>query len=335
MSEPKIKRSLEIHTVAREKRGGHSDISVVEKETKDKQDSVFIFQVWSNCQTFTLFPDGVQVRSPSYPLVPFSRAGPSLTVANPPPPNMCSVHTLLGLLAWTLSVVATASNSTALPLNGTVYATPHSQFSSSIGVLGCKVNTNRIAYWPVWPDCTNMCLQLRFGPRTRTVLHIDTSGGAHDISFDTFQYLVFGSSATATPAILDAEAGAPIDYAVVDMAQCADIITSDTGKLAFIANSPNQVDSCRAAAPTSWLAQHYELRNVLSSTCQYGIDEVCTLDDTTGTASCPSGDASSADVLDEPVIDYIAPCGVRATSGAAEPVANQCAMVTQTPNPSA
>lgn len=249
---------------------------------------------------------------------------------------MFSLNTLLGLLAVTLPAlpVAAGSNS-SLPTSGTVYATPHSQFSSSIGVLGCKVDTNRIAYWPVWPDCTNMCLKLTFGSRSRTVLHIDTSGGAHDISFDTFQYLVFDSSATASPAILDAEAGANIDYEVVDMAQCADIITSDTGKLAFIANSPNQVDSCIASDPSSWLAQNYELRNVLSSTCQYGIDEVCTLDDTTGTASCPSGGASSANVLNQPVIDYIAPCGVKATSGAAQPVANQCSMVTQTPNPSA
>lgn len=253
--------------------------------------------------------------------------------------------TLIGILITCITSVVSAraaslppaardSTDSTLATSGTVYVTPHSQFSSSIGVLGCKVDTNRIAYWPVWPDCTNMCVKLTFGSRSRTVLHIDASGGAHDISFDTFQYLAFDSSATASPAILDAEAGANMDYEVVDMAECADIITSDTGKLAIIANQPNQVDSCLSSAPDSWLAQNYELRNILSSTCQYGIDEVCALDDVTGTASCPSGSASSADALDQPVIDYIAPCGVKATSGEAQPVANECATVTKTPDPS-
>lgn len=165
------------------------------------------------------------------------------------------IFTLIGILALVPSLVAADSNS-SLATSGSVYATPHSQFSSSIGVLGCKVDTNRIAYWPVWPDCTDMCVKLTFGSRSRTVLHIDTSGGAHDISFDTFQYLAFGSSATASPAILDAEAGANMDYEIVDMSECADIITSDTGKLSFIANSPNQVDSCRTNEPGSWLADN-------------------------------------------------------------------------------
>lgn len=244
----------------------------------------------------------------------------------------------IGLLALIPALVSADStnSTTSLPTSGTVYATPHSQFSSSIGVLGCKVDTNRIAYWPVWPDCTNMCVKLTFGSRSRTVLHIDTSGGAHDISFDTFQYLAFGSSATASPAILDGDSagGANMDYEIVDMSECADIITSETGKLSFIASSPNQVDSCKTQYPDSWLAQNYELRNVLSSTCQYGIDEVCTLDDTTGVASCPSGTASPANVLNQPVIDYIAPCGVKAVSGEAAPVADQCAMVTQIPSAS-
>lgn len=56
-------------------------------------------------------------------------------------------HILIGVLAFIPSLVAGS-----LATSGTVYVTPHSQFSSSIGVLGCKVDTNRIAYWPVWPD---------------------------------------------------------------------------------------------------------------------------------------------------------------------------------------
>ncbi|KUI64226.1 hypothetical protein VM1G_10982 [Cytospora mali] len=235
------------------------------------------------------------------------------------------------LLAWAISV-AKAS----LPSSGTVYVTPHSQFSSSIGVLGCKVNTNRIAYWPAFPDCTNMCIKLTFGSRSRTILHIDSSGGAHDISFDAFQYLAFGSSATASPAILNANAGVNMDYEIVDMSQCSDIITSETGKMSFIAVSPNQVDSCLDQSG-SWLAMNYELRNIADSQCQYGIDEVCTLDEATGTAKCPSGVGTNGNVglsPAQPVIDYIAPCGVRETAGGAAVVADQCSMVTQTPNPS-
>jgi hypothetical protein len=31
-------------------------------------------------------------------------------------------------------------------------------YSSSAGVLGCKVNTDRIAYWPMAVDCHNICV---------------------------------------------------------------------------------------------------------------------------------------------------------------------------------
>ena len=31
---------------------------------------------------------------------------------------------------------------------GGITVTPHEQYSSSIGALGCKLNTNRVAYWP-------------------------------------------------------------------------------------------------------------------------------------------------------------------------------------------
>ncbi|ROV99695.1 hypothetical protein VSDG_02960 [Cytospora chrysosperma] len=235
------------------------------------------------------------------------------------------------LMAFAISTI-TAS----LPLSGTVYVTPHSQFSSSIGVLGCKVDTDRIAYWPAAPDCTNMCIKLTFGSRSRTVLHIDTSGGNYDISFDTFQYLAFGSSATASPAILNANAGASMDYEIVDMSECSDIITSDTGKLSFIAVSPNQVQACLSQSG-SWVAQNYELLNIANSQCQYGIDESCTFNVATRTVNCPSGAGANGNVAlspAQPVIDYIAPCGVTATAGGAAVVADGCSMVTQTPNPS-
>ncbi|KAJ0122377.1 protease acp1 [Diaporthe amygdali] len=164
------------------------------------------------------------------------------------------------------------------------------QSRSTTGVHGCKVNVNRMAYWPYWPSCSGMCVKLTFGSRSRTVLHTDVSGGAHDISFDTFQYLVYGSSATASPAILNPaqDGGADMDYEVVDMSQCLDIITSDTGKLSFIATNPNQVNKCLGEG-NNWVAENYEVRNIGDSQCQYGVDEVCSFDQVTGTAQCPSG----------------------------------------------
>lgn len=244
-------------------------------------------------------------------------------------------RTISLLVALTISVAnpSLATNGT-LPMSGNVYVTPHAQFSSSIGVLGCKVNVNRIAYWPYFPDCTNMCIKLTFGSRSRTVLHIDQSGRNYDISFDTFQYLLYDSSATASPAILNPSSGTNMDYEIVDMSECSDIITSDTGKLSIIAANPNQVISC-VSQPDSWIKQNYELRNIRTSDCMYGVDEVCTFDAVTGTASCPSMVGTDVDLSPaQPVIDYIAPCGATQTAGAAAVVANVCSMVTQTPNPS-
>lgn len=183
-----------------------------------------------------------------------------------------------------------------------------------------------------------MCVKLTFGSRSRTVLHTDVSGGAHDISFDTFQYLVYGSSATASPAILNPaqDGGADMDYEVVDMSQCLDIITSDTGKLSFIATNPNQVNKCLGEG-NNWVAENYEVRNIGDSQCQYGVDEVCSFDQVTGTAQCPSGVGSKGSAPlspAQPVIDYIAPCGVESIAGHAPPAPKECATITKTADPS-
>ncbi|KAH8743801.1 hypothetical protein F5883DRAFT_655563 [Diaporthe sp. PMI_573] len=96
------------------------------------------------------------------------------------------VTMILWLLPIVMPYLAHANmQDNSFPLTGSVKVTPHDKFSSTIGAFGCKVDVNRIAYWPYWPDCS------------------DVSGGAHDISFDTFQYLAFGSFATSSPAILD------------------------------------------------------------------------------------------------------------------------------------
>lgn len=237
---------------------------------------------------------------------------------------------------WVLPIItAFATHATALPPTGSVRVTPHDAFSSTIGVHGCKVDVNRMAYWPNWPDCSEMCIKLTSGSRSRTVLHLDVSGGAHDISFDTYQYLAYGTSATASPALLNpaGDGGLDVDYEVVDMSQCADIITSDTGKLSFIATNPNQVNKC-VGEGNNWVAQNYEIRNIGNSQCQYGIDEVCTFDTVTGTAKCPSGVGSVVGPLSPPqaVIDLTYPCGVERVAGSAPSIPKDCATTVKAPD---
>jgi hypothetical protein len=63
-----------------------------------------------------------------------------------------------------------------------VWTTPHDKYSSSVGVLGCKINTNRVAYWPGSVDCNNICVKLSYNGRSVNLLRIDQSGGAYDVS---------------------------------------------------------------------------------------------------------------------------------------------------------
>ena len=62
--------------------------------------------------------------------------------------------------------------------SGSISITPHDAYSSSIGVLGCKINTNRVAYWPSFPSCDNMCVRVSSNGRSVHLLKIDQSGGA-------------------------------------------------------------------------------------------------------------------------------------------------------------
>ena len=81
----------------------------------------------------------------------------------------------------------------------TVWVTPHDSYSSSVGVLGCKVDTNRIAYWPAAVDCDSVCIELALGDRAVTLLRVDQSQGAHDVSYDAWNYLQTGASARDRP----------------------------------------------------------------------------------------------------------------------------------------
>lgn len=77
--------------------------------------------------------------------------------------------------------------------------TPHDMYSSSVGALGCKLNTNRVAYWPSPVDCDNICVKLTYDERSLYLLKIDQSAGAYDVSYDAWNYLAFGEATTVNP----------------------------------------------------------------------------------------------------------------------------------------
>lgn len=81
--------------------------------------------------------------------------------------------------------------------SGTYSVTPHPYFSSSVGILGCKIHYNRVAYWPMAVDCDSMCVRLSYQGKSTTVLHIDQAAGAYDISYDAWSQLYCGVPGTA------------------------------------------------------------------------------------------------------------------------------------------
>ncbi|KAL7795754.1 hypothetical protein V8C37DRAFT_373316 [Trichoderma ceciliae] len=192
---------------------------------------------------------------------------------------MPSISSSLGFLAAAAASVSAA----VLPRDGTASVTPHEQFSSSIGVLGCHINTNRVAYWPGAVDCNNICVQLSYQGRTLNVLKIDSSAGAYDISYDAWNQLVFGVPATVSPR---QGGGVSMQWKYVDVSQCASLLHN--GKLPLsAANSVNYVANC-LQQPNSFAAKNYEFINILDSQCHWGYNEVCTFNlAVSNQPSCP------------------------------------------------
>ncbi|KAL1877846.1 hypothetical protein VTK73DRAFT_8373 [Phialemonium thermophilum] len=186
--------------------------------------------------------------------------------------------------------------------SGSVSITPHAEYSSSIGVLGCKINTDRVAYWPGSIGCDDICVKLTNQGRSVHVLRVDSSGGAHDVSYDAWNYLGFGQSATEDP---QEGGGITVDYEVVDPSECSSLLSD--GKLPLsAANSINYLVSC-LSQPNSWVAKNYELRNILNPVCTLGFDEVCELDlSVSNQPSCPHTLGLNNPLTDLPVtnIDY-------------------------------
>lgn len=175
----------------------------------------------------------------------------------------------LALLAWcSLWAIAQAS------VGKRAVFTPHVQFASSAGVLGCKININRVGYLPTFPGCDNMCVRIR-NPVTDfqlTVLHVDQSQGAHDISADAFAFLITGKGALGQTVPSDPT---EMEYSVVPMEQCHEHIHTEGNKMPIIAVNPNAVVNCMQNSPRSWLARNHVLLNYANSCCTLGSETVC------------------------------------------------------------
>lgn len=132
-----------------------------------------------------------------------------------------------------------------------ISVTPHASYSSSVGVLGCKINVNRVAYWPMAVDCTNICVEVTYESRSLHLLRIDQSGGAYDISYDAWNYLQTGKSATEDPI---AGGGVAMTYVNASASACKSLINSD-GLPLSASNSMNYLASC-LEDEDSWVGQN-------------------------------------------------------------------------------
>ncbi|KAK1585871.1 uncharacterized protein LY79DRAFT_258120 [Colletotrichum navitas] len=211
-----------------------------------------------------------------------------------------------------LVLVLLAFSTPAVVADGTVWATPHDSYSSSVGVLGCKINTDRVAYWPGSVDCNNLCISLSYddgktNKRTVKLLRIDQSQGAHDISYDAWNYLYTGNSAKELPV-----AGGPLamEYAELPADECRSLLRTKDKKLALSAsNSMNFLASC-LAQPDSWVAKNYALYNMLDSICSWGYDEVCKLDwPAANQPTCKHSLGMPVELKDDPVYNVQYPSG--------------------------
>ncbi|KAL6863529.1 hypothetical protein J3F83DRAFT_744703 [Trichoderma novae-zelandiae] len=209
---------------------------------------------------------------------------------------------------------SSSSSSSSASSSNTVWVTPHDSYSSSVGVLGCKVNTNRVAYWPDSVDCNNICVSLQYQDRQVYLLRVDQSQGAHDVSYDAWNYLYTGYSATDKPF-----AGGPVEMTTqnVDASKCASLIHTKGHKLPLsAANSMNFLASC-LEQENSWVADNYVLYNILDSICTVGQDQICTLDwPNANQPSCPGTLGLPDPLKSQPVYNIQYPSGDKVLAGA-------------------
>ncbi|PSR82893.1 hypothetical protein BD289DRAFT_370659 [Coniella lustricola] len=234
-------------------------------------------------------------------------------------------------LAITVSLTLSLSSFTRLTaadaVSVSISATPHAQYSSSIGVLGCKINTNRVAYWPMAVDCNSLCVKLSYGDRSVHLLRIDQSGGAYDVSYDAWNYLQTGKSATEDPI---AGGGVAMTYENASMSDCSSLIKTGGGGLPL--SAPNSMDflfSCldvdeSADDQTTWVGKKHALFNIDDSLCSLGYDEKCTLDWESGAnqPTCPHTLGLQTELTSDPVYDIEYPTGQKVLASTGQAVSS-------------
>jgi len=170
--------------------------------------------------------------------------------------------------------------------SGTASVTPHDKYSSSIGVLGCKIDTNRVAYFPGTKpiDCDTFCVKVTGPKGSEYLLHVDTSGGAWDISYDAWNKLTTGQSAKTNPTM---GGGVQMSWETVHPSNCLPLLKTSDKTLAFSANNGmNFVGSCLSRPGSNWVKEHYSLFNIGSLVCRTGWDERCRLEGADPQAKC-------------------------------------------------
>ncbi|KAM0720300.1 hypothetical protein Q7P37_004436 [Cladosporium fusiforme] len=192
-----------------------------------------------------------------------------------------SIATIAAFAAYTSALAIPAKRDNGISI------TPHDKFSSSVGVLGCKIDTNRVAYWPSAVSCDDVCVKVSHAGRDVHLLKIDTSGGAYDISYDAWNYLKTGKGAQENP---NEGGGIDATYEDVPMSECEHLLKTDDKTLAFTAaNSMNFVSSCKESSD-SWIGNNFSLYNIGNSACTVGKDEKCEYPDLSqgNQPTCPS-----------------------------------------------
>lgn len=156
----------------------------------------------------------------------------------------------------TILAVASATLASAAIIRATTASastTSHEQYSSSVGVLGCKIDTSRVAYWPMSVSCEDICVKVSYQGRSVNLLRIDQSSGAYDMSYNAYNFLVTGKSAKENPIT---GGGVAMDYETVPADNCRGLIRSGNGSLPLSgANSMNYLSSC-LSQPNSWVTRN-------------------------------------------------------------------------------
>ncbi|KAF4506468.1 hypothetical protein G6O67_006550 [Ophiocordyceps sinensis] len=173
---------------------------------------------------------------------------------------------------------------------GPVDVTPHVQYSSSVGALGCMINITRVAYWPGSPGCNDICMKLTSEKTGRSLhlLRVDTSGGAtRDISYDAWNDLT-GMTAGGKE---------PMTWEWADMSACSDLLRGGKMPIAY-PSGVGWASGCLAKADQegsspNWLSQNYALFEYADMQCKGGTGAACTFDKVTQQTDCKN-DGSTA-----------------------------------------